>query len=144
MIEWVKGLFRKKKKLNARFIDEVGHSFDRKVKYVNNTFSISIQGVEQTYIVDMACVIYERKKKLPTSVYYVGNPNPLRFSHLRNKDVDSISFKQILDSKVVTDLFTSGLEAKVQLLIILVAINLAVSVITMMAALGFLKFGGKP
>lgn len=142
-----KQYFKKKRRLVAVFIDETGRIFEKETPYENNNFTIKIGsnlvgmgGTEQTYIVDAECMIYEVKSNLPKLFYYTNNPYPLKLKHTRSKEgVDSIGFKTLLDSKVITDLFSD--EASDKLLWILIAsITSAVfGLLVTMKVFGFLK-----
>lgn len=133
------GIFRKKRKLRAILLDEVGNVLIKNVGYENNTFTIKISGSQQTYIVDMNYVTYDKKTSLPVSFYYVNNPNPIRMRHERNKDVDSIGFKKILDSKTIQDLFSQESANKFNIMLIIVGINILLSIFIILLQTGVIK-----
>jgi hypothetical protein len=119
--------FKTKQKLKATFFDETGSVFIKEVKYENNKFDVSekLFGKKGTYIVDANFIVYARKTRTPMAYYYTNNPNPIHIQHVRNKDVDSIGFKRILDSKVIVDLFSSdGIKFLTVILILCIIILL--------------------
>jgi hypothetical protein len=120
-----KGFFRKKTKLRAVFFDETGSEFTKNVIVENNRFEISenLFGKKGVYIADHNYIVYERKKRIPKSYYYVNNPNPIHIQHQRNREMDSIGFKRILDSKVIEELFSnSGIKFLTIILVVVCAI----------------------
>lgn len=125
MIDSVKNYFKSKEKLRVFFIDEVGKLTIKNVTYVNNNFTISdgLLGKKRAYLVDHNYIIYDKKTGEATSFYYTNNPNPIHIQHERNKDVDSIGFKNILDSKVIEELFSQeGVKMMTILLILVIVI----------------------
>jgi hypothetical protein len=126
-IDNIKDMFKKKQKLVAIFFDETGSTYAREVVYSNNRFEVSdkLFGHKGVYIVDHNFIIYDRRTRKPYCYYYTNNPNPIHIHHERNKDVDSIGFKRILDSKVITELFsTDGLKFLTVILIIVIIVGL--------------------
>lgn len=139
VLDLLRGFFKKKRVLKASFYDEAGRVVVRKVKYQNNTFTQKFNGELQTYIVDDAYINYDAKTNQPMSSYYINNPQPIRFLHERNNEVDSIGFKKIIDSKVIKDLFSDEDSTKMLLLIILICISIAVSAFTLAKVMGWIR-----
>lgn len=131
--------FMKKSRLKAMFIDEVGLVSEKKVKYTNNTFSVKNFGEAQAYVVDHNFVTYDKKTKMPVSFYYVNNPNPIRIQHERNKEVDGIGFKKILDSKVISDLFSDEAKSIMTMLLVLIGVNLLFSLVIVLILFKVIK-----
>lgn len=133
LLNMLQGFFKKKQKLRAIFFDETGSQFKKDVVYENNKFKISekLFGKKGVYIVDNNFVLYDRKTRIPISYYYANNPNPIHIKHERNADLDSIGFKKMLDSKVITELFSNDgikfLTIILILVIILLLINLGLA-----------------
>jgi hypothetical protein len=123
--------FNNRPKLIAYFIDETGHVFRREVKYENNKFDLKYAGEHMTYIVDHERMLYDAKKNQGTSFYYVNNPEPIRFQHMRNKDLDSVGFRKILESKAIIDLFSEEGMNRILILIILTSIVLFLVVVSL-------------
>lgn len=143
MVLWdtLLGLFGKREqKLSVVFIDETGHEHPKKVSYKNNVFHTKINGEEGSYIVDHNYIVHDGKNR-PKSYYYTNNPNPIRIQHARNEVLDSISFKRIIDSKVVTDLFAEEGLGKLFILLILIAANCALTVFVLLVVLKVVKIG---
>lgn len=131
---------KKKRKLRAIFIDEVGNVIIKNVKYQNNIFSIKDFGEEKmAYIIDHNFIVYDKKSSLPISFYYKNNPNPIRIQHERNDEVDGIGFQRILDSKTIQDLFTDEGLKKITLLMVLMIISLVLTLIVLLAQFGVIK-----
>lgn len=120
----IKDFFRKKDKLRVIMIDEVGRFTIQQVTYDNNTFSLGgMMGKQSAYIVDHNAIYYDKKSGEGLSAYYRNNPNPIQLTHERNPDVDAVGFKNILDSKVIQDLFSQeGVKMLTVLLIIVICI----------------------
>lgn len=127
IIDKVKSFFKKKSKIKAIVLDEVGKIHIKKVPYSNNTFTLTFNGEKQAYTVDHNFVTYDAKSNMPTSFYHINNPEPIRMKHERNTEMDSISFKKILDSKVITDLFSPEGKNLLTILMILIVVNLALT-----------------
>lgn len=121
MISSIGGFFKSKRRLRAYFIDEAGLLIIREIKYDNNSFTTKFNGNLHAYIIDHNFIFYSAKDKTPCSFYYVNNPHPVHIQHERNIDVDSIGFKQILDSKTITDLFSN--EGKNLLLMLTIMVG---------------------
>lgn len=136
---WVPGFLQKKSRLKAIFIDEAGIVSIKKVKYTNNTFSLKSFGEDQAYVIDHNFVTYDSKTKNPVSFYYVNNPNPIRIQHERNKDVDGIGFKKILDSKTISDLFSDEGKNIMTLLLILLAVNIVITLVVALVVFKVIK-----
>lgn len=105
----------------------------RSVKYDNNEFTTKFGGKPHSYIVDHNFIVYDAKSKMPTSAYYVNNPNPIRLQHERNEELDSISFKRILDDKTVSDLFSP--EGKNMLMILTMMVGACIALIIIVIAI---------
>lgn len=127
IIDKVQEFFKKKPKIKALIVDEVGRVHEKKQKYSNNSFEVMISGKKHAYVVDHNFVTYEHKSNMPMSFYYINNPQPIRMQHERNENMDSISFKKILDSKVITDLFSAEAASILTLLMILIIANLVLT-----------------
>lgn len=127
LIDKAKGFFQKKSKITAIIIDEVGKVHTKKVPYANNSFTLLVNSQKHAYVVDHNFVTYDIKKNGPVSFYYVNNPQPIRMQHERNADMDSIGFKKILDSKVITDLFSEEAKNLLTILMILIIVNLVLT-----------------
>lgn len=142
MLNGIKNFFKKKQVIKARFIDESGRETTKKIKYTNNTFTLSFFGEDQSYMVDHKKVIYDAKDKLPILYYYVNNPNPLTLEHMRNPEVDAVGFKQIIESKVVKDLFSDEQANLLKIIVIVIIIHALISIVTMARVMGWIKGGG--
>lgn len=127
IIDKARGFFQKKSKIKAIIIDEVGKLHTKKVAYNNNSFTLLVNGEKHAYVVDHNFVTYDIKGNFPTSFYYINNPQPIRMQHERNDELDSISFKKILDSKVITDLFSEEAKNVLMILMILIIVNLVLT-----------------
>ncbi len=57
---------------------------------------------KKTYVVDPKAVKY--KKHIPYGFYFESNPNPIGFKE-KDIDLDSTTLKQMLETKVLRDLF---------------------------------------
>lgn len=143
LIESIMGFFRKKQKLRAYFIDEVGTVTKKVVKYKNNTFEANIQGEKGAYLIDHNNIFYDRKDRMASSFYHTNNPQPLKLNHNRNEEgIDSVGFKSVLDSKTIKDLFSSeGINQLTILLYIAIAIVI-MQVISLAHQFGLLKVVG--
>lgn len=128
MLNWMGSLFKKKQRLIAVFFDETGSEFRREVTYENNKFEVSekLFGKKGSFIVDHNFIVYDRKSRTPKSYYYTNNPNPIHIKHERNRDVDSIGFKRLLDSKVIEELFSNDGVKFLTVILILVIVVLLV------------------
>lgn len=135
----ITGFFTKKAKLKAIIFDEVGKQHEKKVEYANNYFSTSINGESHAYVVDHNFINYGAKNNEPIAHYYINNPQPIRLQHERNEEMDSIGFKKILESKVITDLFTEQAKNLLTLLMILMVITLIGVAIVGMKVFGVIK-----
>lgn len=142
LLDKITGFFKKKSRLHCVFIDEIGDVHFVEVKFSNNTFTTKFFGEPQTYIVDHNYILYNRKSKTPIAFYYVNNPNPIGIQHERNRDVDSIGFKKILDSKTIQDLFSEEGQKKINLVLILVIVNIAITIIILLIQFKVIKVGG--
>ena len=142
VLDKVLNLFRSKRRLRAHFIDEAGLIFTRVLPYDNNTFTTKFAGHEHSYIVDHNYIVYSSKDRMPTSLYYVNNPHPVRLQHERNLETDSVGFKNILDSKTIQDLFSP--EAKNVLMILMIMVGVAIVLVLEVLAqtAGWINIGG--
>lgn len=127
IIDKAKEFFKKKSKIRAIIQDEVGKIHTKKCPYSNNSFTVVINAEKHAYVVDHNFVTYDAKNNMPTSFYYINNPQPIRMQHERNEEVDSIGFKKLLDSKVITDLFSEEGKNMLTILMILIIVNLALT-----------------
>lgn len=148
MWEDFKGLFKRKKKLVALFIDETGRWYRKEKRYQNNTFTESSFSKEpQEYIVDQSATGIEHKSGLPVSLYHVNNPEPIRnpdlLIHRRKQELDAIGFKKILDSKAIQDLFTDDRANILMILLILVGACLIFILIIGMKVFNIIKWAAK-
>lgn len=137
-IDRVKGFFKKRSKLRAIIHDETANVYQKDVVYSNNVFMISINGEKHAYVVDHNFVSYDQKTKIPISYYYISNPQPIRIQHERNQEVDSIGFRKILESKVITDLFSDEARNTLFLLVVLIIISMLLSAACFAAQMGWI------
>lgn len=135
-------ILRQRPKIKAFFIDEAGLIIDKKFKYTNNTFSTKAFGEPQAYIVDHNFIVYDKKTKIPVSLYYVNNPSPIRIQHERNKELDGIGFKKILDSKTISELFSEENKNVMLILIILIGLNMLLTAVVLLVQFKVIKVGG--
>lgn len=97
-------------KVEVVFIDETNHSFRAKKRYTNNQFSIRINGEDQRYNVDPKRVIRPAKGGIAQIFYEVGNPDPLPMQSEGDRTLSSVGYQQIMEDKVVRDLFSGDLD----------------------------------
>lgn len=117
---------RKPSYLTAYFIDEAGTLTQAKVEYASSIFDIKLGDTIQTYLIDKDHIIYNKKTKKPVCFYYTNNPHPIRLHHEpvdTEVSLSSISLKNILESKVVTDLFTPEGMGKLAMLLLVSGIT---------------------
>jgi hypothetical protein len=140
------GFFKKKYALKAHFLDETGHQNGngKTVKYNNNGFSIKRNGKEEHYLVRHERIIYDQGTGVAHSYYYAGNPEPILFKHTRNKEVDAIGFKQIIDSKAIEDLFKDESANLLMILLIMLVITMILVAIIGLKVFGYIKLGASP
>ncbi len=142
LVSTVKQIFIKKRKLTAFFIDEVGKVWPKKVSYVNNTFEYKTGGQKGTYIVDHKCILYLGSNNEPCSFYYTNNTQPITMSHERDDTIDAIGFKTILDSKAISELFSSkGLNLMI-ILMCMIGVNMLFSLFILAIQMKWIKVGG--
>lgn len=142
-IDKITYFFKKKNKMTAVIIDEVGKEYRKKVKYSNNTFMISMNGEKHAYLVDHNHVVYSTKNNEPISYYFINNPQPLKMEHHRNELVDSKGLKNLLDSKVITDLFSEEQKNLMMILLILVVINMLITIVVILIQTDVIHAGAK-
>jgi hypothetical protein len=135
-------LFKKLPKLRAYFIDESGQMYSAKKKYDNNMFTMKVSGKVYTYIVDKNFLHFDQDEKLPVGFYYVGNPVPVQLRHERSEStgVNSVSLTNIMESKIVQELFSSEENKKAKLVLIIVAINAVLTLVIMLKVMGWVSF----
>lgn len=80
-----------------------------------------------TYIIDEKAIIF--KKNIPYLFYYQNNPNPITFQEDKML-IDSGSLKQMLETKVLQDLFTNPKEFG--LIMVAVGINIIITGVVLM------------
>jgi len=121
-------IFKKKNSLKAVFHDETGREYSKNVTYTNNKFDTKINGESHTYIVDKNRVYHDLKNE-PLSHYYTNNPDPILLDHTRHAEIDSTSFRNIMESKAITDLFAEEGKKILDILLILVIANIIIGLI---------------
>jgi len=124
--------------IRAAFIMENGQLRHESCVYkVNNTFKL--EG-KCAYIVDHKLIKYDKSK--PYLFYFHDNPNPITFVHskleISGKVISSESFFDILNSKVIKEMVSSGQAA--DLLLILVAVTLFIGILNFAASAGIISF----
>lgn len=141
MMDTIKGMFRKKRKILAVFLDETGGWQIKKKKYENNTFEDKEgwSGKKERYVVDHTHVAYDRKTGLPVSVYHKHNPQPIPLAHQRNRDIDSVGLNNILESKVVEELFSNKGLGTLFWIMIICGANILMSIIIICIQTGVIK-----
>ena len=108
--------FNKKQMMSIIFLDETGQIHATIKPYNNNQFRIPTKDGEETYIIDPECVYYDPKKQMPTSIYYSGNPLPLKLKHTKEygdkpeATIDANTLSKVIEDKVVGDLFKASDE----------------------------------
>ena len=132
--------FQKRPKIIAYFIDETGHVFKKKVKYDNNVFYIRYAGNKMMYIVNHERVLYDARSNKGVSYYYLNNPEPIKFQHMRNKELDSVGFKKIIDSKAIIDLFSEEGAKKMMIIIILLVVVIILCILILGFEGGFIHY----
>lgn len=138
----ITGFFKSRPKIKAIITDEAGKNHKRKAYYNNNYFIAKVNGKKHAYIIDHNEVTYDAKNNQAMSFYDVNNPVPIKRTHQRNPQVDSISFKTILDSKAITDLFSSQQKNLLFAILILIIINLVISIVIILIQTKVIKVGG--
>jgi hypothetical protein len=142
LMDWpVLSFFKKKQKLTVYMIDEVGELVIDDVTYANNTFEYTYQGKTGVYFVDHNYVQYRKKDKRAWSMYYINNPAPIQIQHKRNAELDSIGAKQIIDSKVVVDLFSDEAKSTLTIIIILICVILLLAIFQTLITTKIIKIG---
>lgn len=132
-----------RKKIIAVFVDETNATFRAKKKYQNNTFDIKINGEKHTYIIDPKKIYIDQKTKDSTSFYKTNSPEPISLEdQAKDGQYDAVSFKRILENKVVADLFNMDMAKNMKLLMILIGINLLLTIVMLLHDAGLIKFGG--
>lgn len=124
MIEKAKNFLYRNYNLEVEVIDEVGRRTKHYVTPVNNTFRLKFEDGEQDYIVDHNFLILDQKKKILVGYYHKNNPQPIHMEHKRNPDLDGRGFREIMESKVVKDLFSEeGMNILMWILFILIFVG---------------------
>lgn len=131
-MSFITDFFRRKKVIEAEFIDKTGRSLTKKVKYTNDSFTVNYFGKEEEYNIDYNKMIYDMKTNQPKLKYFVGDPIPLTIENSRNPDMNASGYKAILNSKVVEDLFK---EKKTDIMLI-IAIMVGVSIVLSFVIIG--------
>jgi hypothetical protein len=121
----------KKRWIRAIFLHENGQIERKTCEYeINNTFTKD----KCSYIVDQKLIKYE--KHIPYLVYFHDNPIPISFIHSKHefngKVITSELFNDVLESKVIKEMVSSGAAENLILILLCVVVllgilNLAVS-----------------
>jgi len=129
---WITETF-KKKWIRCIFFLENGQLDFRTCQYEdNNSFKVK----KCAYIVDQKLIHYD--KHIPYLLYLEGNPNPISIIRTKNvvngKVISSENFNDILDSKVIKEMVSSG-QAE-SLLLILMCVLILIGLLNLGAAAG--------
>ena len=122
---WIRGIF----------LLENGQVIFKTCKYgTDMTFTIG----KCAYIVDKERMHFE--KSTPYLMYFENNPNPIVFKNekmlINGKAIASESFYDILNTKVIKEMVSSGAEEK--LIMILLIIVIALGILNLAASAGLL------
>lgn len=138
----IKYFFTLKKKIDVTFFTLSGTAYRAKKIIKNGVFYHSIHGTDHAYVVDFGRVYYNQKDHTPTAYYHEGNPQPLDMSHRRNDEVDSVGFRDILDSKIVQDLFSDEKSSSIFWILIISGIIGVMMLLVFLKQYGIIKVGG--
>ncbi len=127
--------FRHKTKIFCVFKDETNNIFIKKMRYANKTIQANFGGKKQTYLVDKDLVYFYPKKKLGISFYSVGIPQPIDMSNPK-ASIDSTSLNDILESKVIQELFSSDTVKMLRIILYVLIGNICLSGILLAKLMG--------
>lgn len=141
MLDAIKGIFKKKRKLIAIMIDETGTVTQKKKKYENSLFhdKTSFNAEKEAYIVDHNFMCFDAKTHLPVAFYAMHNPQPLRMKHAPNPEVNAVGFQHILDNKAIQDLFSNQGLGTLFWVLVLVGFNILFTFIMIGIQTGYIK-----
>lgn len=122
---WIRGIF----------IMENGQILFKTCKYeINMTFTIG----KCAYLVNKERMHYE--KGIPYLMYFEDNPNPIVFIKekmmINGKAITSESYFDVLNTKVIKEMVSSGAEEK--LIMILLIVVIALGILNLAASAGLL------
>ena len=127
--------FKRVSKLKARIIDETGNETEHKIGYKDNSFKVG----GMTYIIDLKSVVRKTDSRFPIAYYSRNNPIPKDMRHDRNEEVSGVSLTEIIESKVMTDLFAQDGDNKLKLILIASIISAVLSLLVLLQVTGLLN-----
>lgn len=115
----IKEFFYKKDSLEAVFIDELRRRRVIKVTPKGNTFVVKEFGDNLMYVVNYKYLIFDPKRNVHVGFWYRNNPVQIPMNHERNHELDSVGLREIIESKVVKDLFSENTKNLLMIIIII-------------------------
>lgn len=134
--KWIMGAPR----FTAYFIDHADHVHKRTVYPEGDKIEVSFGGQKHVYIVDKNAMFYDKKHR-PIIYYNISDPLPLNISGNPSNDIHPEGLRDVLEHKMVKDLFKMDGDKILMVLLILIAINLMATVVIILKITGVLKIG---
>lgn len=132
-------VFGKRIKVRTMFVDDTNHIHEKKLPVIDGKLFATFNKVDHAYRVDQKRVLYDKRNR-PMLAYRVGDPEPLVFDP-RHKDISAHGLRNVLEDKVVEELFKPEGASVTKLLLIIVIINTIILVVLAGMQSGYIKIG---